>query len=109
MTDAPEIEPQRPVPGAGACARARGPDRPRPERRRSSSSCYWLYPEHGVLIGLLLVIAVFSLLEASGGQTPGKRLLGLEVRYLDGTPCDAARGGDPQRSSASSTGSPAST
>jgi uncharacterized RDD family membrane protein YckC len=32
---------------------------------------------------------VFSVLEARGGQTPGKRLVGLEVRYLDGTPCDA--------------------
>ena len=32
---------------------------------------------------------MFSVLEARGGQTPGKRLLGLEVRYLDGTPCDA--------------------
>ena len=35
-----------------------------------------------------MVVAAFSLLEANGGQTPGKRLLGLEVRYLDGTPCD---------------------
>ena len=32
---------------------------------------------------------MFSALEARGGQTPGKRLVGLEVRYLDGTPCDA--------------------
>ena len=43
----------------------------------------------GLLIGLLLVVVVFSALEARGGQTPGKRLMGLEVRYLDGTPCDA--------------------
>ena len=86
MTDAPEIE-AAPVPA--------------PVRARALAGLidlvpsallvlipYWLYPEHGVLIGLLLVIAAFSLLEANGGQTPGKRLLGLEVRSLDGTPCD---------------------
>ena len=86
MTDAPEIE-AAPVPA--------------PVRARALAGLldlvpsallvlipYWLYPEHGVLIGLLLVIAAFSLLEANGGQTPGKRLLALEVRSLDGTPCD---------------------
>ncbi len=30
----------------------------------------------------------FSVVEARDGRTPGKALLGLEVRYLDGTPCD---------------------
>ena len=30
--------------------------------------------------------------EARDGRTPGKALLGLEVRYLDGTPCDAQPG-----------------
>jgi uncharacterized RDD family membrane protein YckC len=33
-------------------------------------------------------VASFSALEANGGQTPGKRLMGLEVRHLDGAPCD---------------------
>ena len=42
----------------------------------------------GLLIGLLLVVVVYSVLEARGGQTPGKRLMGLEVRYLDGSACD---------------------
>jgi uncharacterized RDD family membrane protein YckC len=49
---------------------------------------YELYPEHGVLLGLIVLIAGFTWLESHGGQTPGKRLLGLEVRYLDGTACD---------------------
>jgi uncharacterized RDD family membrane protein YckC len=49
---------------------------------------YELYPQHGVLIGLILLVVAFTWLESHGGQTPGKRLLGLEVRYLDGTPCD---------------------
>jgi uncharacterized RDD family membrane protein YckC len=49
---------------------------------------YELYPRHGVLIGVLLLVAAFSWLEGNGGQTPGKRLLGLEVRYLDGSPAD---------------------
>ena len=48
----------------------------------------WQAGQTGLLIGLLLVVVVYSILEAKGGQTPGKRLLGLEVRYLDGTPCD---------------------
>jgi uncharacterized RDD family membrane protein YckC len=42
----------------------------------------------GFFAGVLLVVVAFSALEARGGQTPGKRLLGLEVRYLDGAPCD---------------------
>ena len=42
----------------------------------------------GFFVGVLLVVVAFSALEARGGQTPGKRLLGLEVRYLDGAPCD---------------------
>jgi uncharacterized RDD family membrane protein YckC len=48
----------------------------------------WQGGQAGLLIGLLLVVVVFSVCEARGGQTPGKRLLGLEVRYLDGTRCD---------------------
>jgi uncharacterized RDD family membrane protein YckC len=48
----------------------------------------WQAGQAGLLIGLLLVVVVYSVLEAKGGQTPGKRLMGLEVRYLDGTPCD---------------------
>jgi uncharacterized RDD family membrane protein YckC len=49
---------------------------------------YEAYPRHGVLLGLLVVVAGFTWLESHGGQTPGKRLLGLEVRYVDGTACD---------------------
>jgi uncharacterized RDD family membrane protein YckC len=49
---------------------------------------YEVYPRHGVLLGLLILVAGFTWLEANGGQTPGKRLLGLQVRYLDGSPCD---------------------
>jgi uncharacterized RDD family membrane protein YckC len=49
---------------------------------------YEIYPRHGLLIGLLILVAAFTWLESHGGQTPGKRVLGLEVRYLDGTPCD---------------------
>jgi uncharacterized RDD family membrane protein YckC len=48
----------------------------------------WQAGQAGLLIGLLLVVVVYSFLEARGGQTPGKRLLGLEVRYLDGSACD---------------------
>jgi uncharacterized RDD family membrane protein YckC len=46
------------------------------------------YQGAGFFVGVLIVVIVFSALEARGGQTPGKRLLGLEVRYVDGTPCD---------------------
>jgi uncharacterized RDD family membrane protein YckC len=42
----------------------------------------------GFAVGLLAVVVSFSALEARGGQTPGKRLTDLEVRHLDGTPCD---------------------
>jgi len=49
----------------------------------------WQAGQAGLLIGLLLVVVVYSVCEAKGGQTPGKRLMGLEVRYLDGTACDA--------------------
>ncbi len=49
---------------------------------------YEAYPAHGVLLGVLALVAGFTWLESHGGQTPGKRLTGLEVRYLDDTPCD---------------------
>jgi uncharacterized RDD family membrane protein YckC len=74
---------------------------PAPVRRRAlaglidlvpSALLVWLpyevYPEHGVLLGLIALVVVITWLEANGGQTPGKRLLGLHVRYLDGSPCD---------------------
>jgi uncharacterized RDD family membrane protein YckC len=48
----------------------------------------WRFQGTGLFLGLLVVVIAFALLEARGGQTPGKRLLGLEVRYLDGAPCD---------------------
>ena len=48
----------------------------------------WQAGQAGLLIGLALVVVVYSVLEARGGQTPGKRLMGLEVRYLDGSACD---------------------
>jgi uncharacterized RDD family membrane protein YckC len=48
----------------------------------------WKGGQAGFFAGVLVVVAAFSACEANGGQTPGKRLLGLEVRYLDGTPCD---------------------
>jgi uncharacterized RDD family membrane protein YckC len=50
----------------------------------------WLWAGQGLglLAGLLVVIVALAACEARGGQTPGKRLLGLEVRYLDGSPCD---------------------
>jgi uncharacterized RDD family membrane protein YckC len=43
---------------------------------------YEAYPRHGVLLGLIAVVAGFTWLESSGGQTPGKRLLGALVRTL---------------------------
>jgi uncharacterized RDD family membrane protein YckC len=49
----------------------------------------WRFQGAGLFVGLLAVVIGLAALEARGGQTPGKRLLGLEVRYLDGTPCDA--------------------
>jgi uncharacterized RDD family membrane protein YckC len=48
----------------------------------------WKAGQAGLFIGVLAVVALYSTLESRGGQTPGKRLTGLEVRYLDGTPCD---------------------
>ncbi len=48
----------------------------------------WKAGQAGLLVGMLLVVVAFSALEARGGQTPGKRLTGLEVAYLDGTRCD---------------------
>jgi uncharacterized RDD family membrane protein YckC len=87
MTDAPEIE-AAPVPA--------------PVRARALAGLIDLLPcdalilvlartagQAGFIAGLIAIVAVFSVLEARGGQTPGKRRVGLEVRYLDGTPCDA--------------------
>jgi uncharacterized RDD family membrane protein YckC len=86
MTDAPEIE-AAPVP-APVRARALAGLIDLVPSALLILAPYALYPQHGVLIGVLLVVAAFSALEANGGQTPGKRLLGLEVRSLDGTACD---------------------
>src|SRR3954470_16863789 len=91
MTDAPETAaPQMTAPV------------PAPVRARALAGLIDLVPadvvvllllreagQAGLLIGLSLVVAVYSVLEARGGQTPGKRLMGLEVRYLDGSACDA--------------------
>ncbi|MDX6628117.1 MAG: hypothetical protein QOH00_363 [Gaiellales bacterium] len=86
MTDAPEIA-AAPVPA--------------PVRARALAGLIDLVPsdalilvlgkaagQTGFIIGLVGVVASFSALEANGGQTPGKRLMGLEVRHLDGAPCD---------------------
>ena len=92
MTDAPETAPsQITAPGHP----------PAPVRLRALAGLIDLVPADAVIVvllkqyqgfgfffGVLFVVVVFSALEANGGQTPGKRLLGLEVRYLDGTPCD---------------------
>jgi uncharacterized RDD family membrane protein YckC len=40
----------------------------------------WQAGQAGLLIGLLLVVVVYSVCEAKGGQTPGKRLMGLRDR-----------------------------
>jgi uncharacterized RDD family membrane protein YckC len=48
----------------------------------------WRFEGTGLFFGLLIVVIAFALLEARNGRTPGKAVLGLEVRYLDGTPCD---------------------
>jgi uncharacterized RDD family membrane protein YckC len=92
MTDAPET--------ATAQATAPGPT-PAPVRARALAGLVDLVPSNavlgvlawgfegtGIFVGLLVVVIAFSLMEARGGRTPGKALLGLEVRYLDGTPCD---------------------
>jgi uncharacterized RDD family membrane protein YckC len=92
MTDAPETAaPQSTAPGPA----------PAPVRARALAGLIDLVPSDivlfvllwkagqvGLLAGMLVVVAVFSALESHGGQTPGKRLTGLEVRSLDGTPCD---------------------
>jgi uncharacterized RDD family membrane protein YckC len=90
MTDAPENAP----PPAAEPA-------PAPVRARALAGLIDLVPADilivvllkqfqglGFFFGVLVVVIAYSLLEARGGQTPGKRLLGLEVRYLDGAPCD---------------------
>jgi uncharacterized RDD family membrane protein YckC len=92
MTDAPETAaPQDTAPGAA----------PAPVRTRALAGLVDLVPSNallgvlawrfegtGLFAGLLIVVIAFAILESRGGQTPGKALLGLEVRYLDGTPCD---------------------
>ena len=91
MTDAPET----------AAAQIAAPV-PAPVRARALAGLIDLVPSDAAVVfllwaggggaflaGLVAVVVVFSVCEARGGQTPGKRLLGLEVRYIDGTPCDA--------------------
>jgi uncharacterized RDD family membrane protein YckC len=92
MTEAPETAlPQDTAPGP----------KPAPVRTRALAGLIDLVPSNallgvlawrfegtGLFFGLLIVVIVFGLLEARDGRTPGKTLLGLEVRYLDGTPCD---------------------
>ena len=92
MTEAPETAlPQDTAPGP----------KPAPVRTRALAGLIDLVPSNallgvlawrfegtGLFFGLLIVVIVFGLLEARGGRTPGKALFGLEVRYLDGTPCD---------------------
>jgi uncharacterized RDD family membrane protein YckC len=91
MTDAPETAPPQITAPA-----------PAPVRTRALAGLIDLVPSDAAVVfllwaggggaflaGLLAVVVVFSVCEAKGGQTPGKRLLGLEVRYVDGTPCDA--------------------
>jgi phosphoenolpyruvate carboxykinase (GTP) len=48
----------------------------------------WL-GQSGVIVGVLLVIVAFAYLEAHGGRTPGKALVGIRVLQLDGRPCTA--------------------
>ena len=92
MTEAPETAlPQDTAPGP----------KPAPVRTRALAGLVDLVPSNallgvlawrfqgtGLFFGLLIVVIVLGLLEARDGRTPGKALLGLEVRYLDGTPCD---------------------
>ena len=93
MTDAPETAPEQPAPP--------GP-KPAPVRLRALAGIIdlvpcdvvlgvlaWRFAGMGIFVGVLISATVLCLFEARGGQTPGKRLTGLEVRYLDGTPCDA--------------------
>jgi uncharacterized RDD family membrane protein YckC len=92
MTEAPETAPPQDT--------APGP-KPAPVRARALAGLVDLVPSNallgvlawrfqgtGLFFGLLIVVIALGLLEARGGRTPGKALLGLEVRYLDGTPCD---------------------
>lgn len=93
MTDAPETaSPRTPPPGPA----------PAPVRLRALAGIIdlvpcdivlgvlaWRFAGMGIFVGVLISATVLCLFEARGGQTPGKRLTGLEVRYLDGTPCDA--------------------
>ena len=93
MTDAPETAPEQPAPP--------GP-KPAPVRLRALAGIIdlvpcdivlgvlaWRFAGMGIFVGVLISAIVLCLFEARGGQTPGKRMTGLEVRYLDGTPCDA--------------------
>ncbi len=41
----------------------------------------------GFVLGMLLACGYFAVLEARDGRSLGKRLLGLRVLQLDGTPC----------------------
>jgi uncharacterized RDD family membrane protein YckC len=50
-------------------------------------ACALVLSNGGVIIGVLLVIAAFSFLEARSGQTPGKAVMHIRVLQLDGTPC----------------------
>ena len=92
MTDAPEIEEPQPT--------APGP-LPAPVKVRALAGIIdlvpcdillgvlaWRFAGTGIFVGLVLAAVVLGTFETRGGQTPGKRLMGLEVRYLDGTPCD---------------------
>ena len=93
MTDAPETAPEQPAPP--------GP-KPAPVRLRALAGIIdlvpcdivlgvlaWRFAGMGIFVGVLISATVLCVFETRGGQTPGKRLTGLEVRYLDGTPCDA--------------------
>jgi len=89
MTDAPETaSPRTPPPGPA----------PAPVRLRALAGIIdlvpcdivlgvlaWRFAGMGIFVGVLISASVLCLFEARGGQTPGKRLTGLEVRYLDGT------------------------
>jgi phosphoenolpyruvate carboxykinase (GTP) len=50
-------------------------------------ACALVLSNGGVIIGVLLVIAAFAYLEARSGKTPGKAVMGIRVRQLDGAPC----------------------
>jgi uncharacterized RDD family membrane protein YckC len=90
MTDAPETAPPELAAPAPAPVRARAlaglVDLVPADALLGALA--WRFQGTGLFLGLLAVVIAFAALEARGGQTPGKRLLGLEVRYLDGGPCD---------------------